>query len=526
MRGPMQALPFSLQSFSRLRALNCLYVDKTKYAYDLIVQEQSFFLARPRRFGKSLFVSALKEILKGNKDLFRGLFISQTTYTWPIYGVIHLDFGSIKTTNSQTVERDLCQTLLNIAEDYEIPLTTDFTNPNATITTLTRALHFKFKKVAILIDEYDHPILQVLQDPRVEEVRAVLQSFFSTVKTLNDQVHFLFITGVSMFSKAGVFSGMNNPKNLSLDPEFAGICGYTDSEIDLYFQEYISAWAEKENISPSQVREQLRTWYNGYRFSKESLSVYNPYSILNALERKEFQNFWFETGSPSFLIKELQKTVRQKECALFDLESLKASSGLLGTIDVDTIPLPTLLFQTGYMTIAGYNSETNSFSLKFPNHEVKTALNQQILALVANTGPESADYIAYELKTFLNHGDIEGTISCLKMLFSRVPYQLHIPMEHFYHGLLQMAFYASGIKAQSEYSTSHARIDLVLDLPTRFYVVEVKFNESAEIAMAQIEERRYFEPFLNQGKPITLLGLSFKKEPHDFQITYVKKELP
>ena len=261
-----------------------------------------------------------------------------------------------------------------------------------------------------------------------------------------------------MFAKAGVFSGMNNPLNISLDPQFAGICGYTDEELDFYFKEYIAAWAKQEDILQDVLREQLKTWYNGYRFSEKSLSVYNPFSILNAFRRNRFQNFWFETGSPSFVIKELQKIYRQREWALFDLENLKVSSGLLGTMDVDTVPLPTLLFQTGYLTLAEYNSETNNYQLKFPNHEVKTALNQQILALVANTGPESADYIAFELKSFLNHGDIEGVVSCLKMLFSRVPYQIHIDKEHFYHGLLRMAFYASGIKAQSEYSTSHARM--------------------------------------------------------------------
>ncbi|MES2199574.1 MAG: AAA family ATPase, partial [Chlamydiota bacterium] len=213
--------------------------------------------------------------------------------------------------------------------------------------------------------------MQVLQDPQVSEIRSVLQSFFTTVKSLNKQVNFLFITGVSMFSKAGVFSGMNNPVNISLDPRFAGICGYTDEEMDLYFKEYMVEWAKKENVLPGQIREDLRTWYNGYRFSKEPLSVYNPFSILNALELKEFQNFWFETGNPAFVMKEFKKEYRHQEWALFDLERFKASSGLLGSVDVDTIPLPTLLFQTGYLTLAEYDTRTNNYRLEFPNHEPK-----------------------------------------------------------------------------------------------------------------------------------------------------------
>lgn len=500
-------------------------MDKTKYARDLIITEQSFFLARPRRFGKSLFVSTLKEILKGNKELFEGLWIGKSNYTWPVHGVIHLDFGPIDSTSSSSVKQSLCQIILNIAQDYEIPLTTDFTDPNFTLTTLTRALYNKFKRVAILIDEYDHPILQVLQDPQVIEIRAVLQSFFTTVKSLNEQVNFLFITGVSMFSKAGVFSGMNNPINISLDPKFAGICGYTDEEMDLYFQEHIDEWAKKEKTSWKQIRKDLRTWYNGYRFSEEPLSVYNPFSILSALKRKQFRNFWFETGSPTFLMKELKKEYRHQEWKLFDLEHFKVSSGLLGTIDVDTIPLPTLLFQTGYLTLAEYEPKTNNYRLEFPNHEVKTALNQHLLTFLAYSDPTTSDYTAQELKSLFDTGNIEAAVACLKMLFSKVPYQLHIEREQFYHGLLQVACNAAGVKAQSEYSTSHARIDLVFDLPSKLYVVEVKFNESAEKALAQIEERKSYEPFLKSGKPITLLGLSFKKEPCSFEITYVKKDL-
>ncbi len=521
----MKDLPTSLQYFPRLIDLNCLYIDKTKYAHDLIIQEQSFFLARPRRFGKSLFISTLAEVLKGNKELFNGLWIKNSNYKWPIHGVINLDFGPIDSTNSHSVKQSLCQILARIADSYQLSKELNTSNPNQALIELTDALYAKYKKVAILIDEYDHPILQVLQDPQLPEIRSVLQSFFTTVKSLNQQVNFLFITGVSMFSKAGVFSGMNNPINISLDPRFAGICGYTDAEIDLYFKEYITNWAEKDKTSSEKIREKLRAWYNGYHFSKDPVSVYNPFSILNAFNLKEFRNFWFETGSPTFIMKELKKEYRHKEWALFDLERFKVSAELLGSADVDGIPLPTLLFQTGYLTIARYDTRTTNYWLEFPNEEVKTALNQHLLTFLAHTDPASSDYARKELLFLFDSGDVEGAVACLKMLFSQVPYQLHIEREQFYHGLLQVACHASGLKVQSEYSTSHARIDLVLDLPSKLYVVEVKFNESAEAALAQIEERRYYEPFLNCGKPIVLIGLSFKKEPCNFEITYVKKDL-
>ena len=320
----MKALPASLQYFPRLINLNCLYIDKTKYAHDLIIQERSFFLARPRRFGKSLFISTLEEILKGHKELFTGLWIEESSYKWPIHGVIHLDFGPIDSTNSHSVKHTLCQMLARIALSYQLSEALDTSNPNQALIELVDALYNKFGRVAILIDEYDHPILQILQDPQVPEVRSVLQSFFTTVKSLNKQVNFLFITGVSMFSKAGVFSGMNNPLNISLDPRFAGICGYTDEEMDFYFKEYTTDWAKKEKVSPEQIRDELKTWYNGYRFSEDPVSVYNPFSIVSAFEFKRFQNFWFETGSPAFIMKELKKEYRHKELALFDLERFKS----------------------------------------------------------------------------------------------------------------------------------------------------------------------------------------------------------
>ncbi|MBS0627173.1 MAG: AAA family ATPase, partial [Verrucomicrobia bacterium] len=477
------------------------------------------------RFGKSVFLSTLKEILKRNKALFTGLFIESSDYTWPLYGVIHLDLGPIDSLNIETTKKSLCQILARVAKEYRLQIDLDSSNPNQALIELVDALYAIYKKVAILIDEYDHPILQVLQEPKAEEIRKVLQSFFTTVKSLNEQVHFLFITGVSMFSKADIFSGMNNPVNISLDPKYAGICGYTDEEMDFSFKDYINRWAEKENVSPKLIREALRTWYNGYRFSEDPLSVYNPFSISSALNQQKFRNFWFETGSPSFLMKELQKKYRHEESSLFQLEHFKVSSGLLGTIEVDSIPLSTLLFQTGYLTLAKYDTTTQNYWLEFPNHEVKTALHQHLLTLVANADPESADYASKELKTLLNLGDLEKAISSLRILFSHVPYQLHIEKEYFYHGLLQMAFSSAGIKCQSEYSTSHARIDLILELQNKIYIIEVKFNESAEVALSQIEARRYYEPFLNSGKAITLLGLSFIKKPNDFQIYYTKKEI-
>ncbi|MES2199422.1 MAG: AAA family ATPase [Chlamydiota bacterium] len=506
----MQSLPFSLQSFSRLRALNCLYVDKTEYAHDLIVQEQSFFLSRPRRFGKSIFISTLKEILLGKKELFEGLWIVGSDYKWPIFGVIHLDFSSLNSVDANTTRISICQSLAKIAANYGLAITLSLSSPNDDLNMLVDALYKKFGKVAVLIDEYDHAILSTLYKPQLNEVLEVVQSFFTTLKSLGDYIHFLFITGVSAFAKAGVFSGMSHPEDLSNMPAFACVCGYTEKEIDQYFIPYLENMAEKKNMSVGDLREELKNLYNGYRFVENAPAVYNPFSFIKALRTEKAGNFWFDSGTPSFLIEILKREYLKKNLDIFHMEEFRMSEMEPKYFDVNAIPLPALMFQTGYLTIKSFAE--GSYTLGFPNIEVQSALQRHMMGILLNLDLNGISNFANDLGIALTHEDIEKIISLLKTLCSYVPSKLHIPKEKFYHALLITTFQSCGVKTLAEHATADGLIDLVLELPKLLYIVEIKFNKSAKNALKQIEEKAYYQPFLQSRKPIRLLGINFTRK--------------
>lgn len=517
----LRKLPLGIQTFPRLRKDNCVYVDKTEHAYNLITRGYRYFLSRPRRFGKSLFVSTLEEILRGNKDLFNDLWIAQSDYQWKEHGVIALDFSGVAGKEVAEFNAALKHALLKIANTYKLTIDSTSDQPDIILDNLVSALHNQFGHVAILVDEYDSPILRALHDSdRAQVIRNAIQQFFTSIKSLDAEIDFVFITGVSSFAKAGLFSGINNLTIITLDKQYPTICGYTDQEIDHNFGDHINAWAQQENVSYEQIREKMKVWYNGYHFGGSVVSVYNPFSVMHALNIQEFDNFWFQSGTPTFLVE-----VFKKEYKNFDPEKLVMPKDALGIFDVGATPLLAIMFQAGYLTIVGYNVDTELYTLDYPNLEVKKSFQKYLLEVFAHLDPVSAARMSSQLYTALNEQNIEEVIALIKQLFAHVPYQLHMPAEKFYHALLTMICIGAGIKAQSEYSTSHGRIDMVLDLTTAFYVIEVKFNKPAQEALDQIEERRYYERFLNQGKPVILLGLSFQRDPSHFDIDYMVKRL-
>ncbi len=506
----MLPLPFSLQSFANIREFNCLYIDKTKYAHDLIVQRQSFFLSRPRRFGKSVFISTLEEILRGNKALFKGLWIGESDYNWLIYGVIHLDFSCLKTANSLVLEESLCQILFNVAEDYEVTLPLESRDPNAILISLTRALYAKFGRVAILIDEYDHSILSTLHSPELETITRVVQSFFTTIKSLGKYVHFLFITGVTAFAKAGLFSGMSHPEDLSLLPDYSCICGYTEEEINRHFIPYLETMAEQKNMPLLDLRAEFKKMYNGYRFGENAPTVYNPFSFIRALRSGELDNFWFDSGTPSFLIELLKREYAKNKDHIFHIEEFRISKMEPKYFDVNAIPLPALMLQTGYLTIKSFADGISS--LGFPNIEVQASLQRYILGILLKLDINEISTLSGDLFNAFSHEDIDKVTSILQTLYSHIPSILHIPKEKFYHSLVIIAFQACGLKTLAEYSTADGSIDLVLELPKTLYIIEIKFNKSAKNALHQIETKEYFRPFLQTEKTIHLLGLNFTRK--------------
>jgi len=517
----MRKLPVDTSTFSRLRELDYVYVDKTEYIYRMITGGHRFFLSRPRRFGKSLLVSTLKEVLSGNKLLFNDLWIKSSDYEWKEYGIINLDLSRIEVDTLEIFEQGLTYHLLKIARSYDIVINAEGKTINLIFEDLVEELFQRFQRVAILVDEYDSPILHTLYNESLSiTIRDKIQKFFSAIKGLDEQIQFVFITGVSSFAKAGLFSGINNLQILTLRDEYGAICGYTDQEIDHNFRDYIAQWAQQQNYSYEELRQQIKNWYNGYRFGDKVPAVYNPFSVLNALHIKSFENFWFQSGTPKFLVEVLKKNEHT-----FDPTKFMIHRDALGSFDVGKTPLITLMFQAGYLTIVDYNAQLQSYDLQYPNEEVRVSFQKYLLEVFAHIESSRAAQLSIQLYKAFEQEDVEQAIEVLYQLFAHVPYQLHVKEEKFYHALFMMVCIGAGIKAQSEYSISHGRIDLILEFKKIIYVIEVKFNKTAQEALEQIEAREYHARFMGEEKTLILLGLAFKREPNIFDITYVLKKI-
>lgn len=517
----MLKLPLDISTFSELRTSNYLYVDKTEHIYKMITGGRRFFLSRPRRFGKSLLVSTLYEVLTANKSLFNDLWIDKSDYSWKEHGVINLDFSRLIFDDVPTLKNRLSRVLKKVAQQYNTSIDIQEDAPDILLEEVVDALYNRFGRVAILIDEYDSPILKTLYDEDLaKEIRDTIQQFFTVIKGLDKYVQFVFITGVSSFAKAGLFSGINNLQNLTLQDEYGAICGYTDDEIEHYFRKYISEWAHKLHVSYDELRQQIKHWYNGYRFGENTQAVYNPFSFMNALKIQQFKNFWFQSGTPKFLVDVLKRNENS-----YDPDNLTINEDSLGIFDVGKTPILTLMFQAGYLTISDYNTQRQSYTLQYPNEEVRISFQKYLLEVFAHIESTHAAQLSIKLYHVFEQENIEQVIEILYQLFAHVPYQLHMKQEKYYHSLFMMICIGAGIKTQSEYSTSLGSIDLILEFEKLIYVVEVKFNKSAEEALEQIKERKYYERFIKENKQIILLGLAFKKEPSRFDIAYISEKL-
>ena len=528
----MQKLPIGMSEFPELRKKNCVYVDKTRYVYSLINDNSRTFLSRPRRFGKSLLVSTLTAALQGKKELFDGLWIASSNHDWSPYGVIRMDFSALDSKTPDALEKSLINSLVNIAQDYQLTIKKDFIGMKDALDSVATALHAKFGKVALLIDEYDYPILHALHSLELAvAIRTVIKDFSTGVKAGQAKIGFVFVTGVSAFSKSGLSSGLNNLDNLTMNKDFFDICGYTDEEVDLHFKEHIKNWSELRNIPYEEIRSHLKTWYNGYCFKENTPTVYSPFSLTCSLHIQELHNFWFESATPQVLLNELSKEKRQNEYQLFNLDQLEGTVDLLQTFEIENLLLPALLFQMGYLTIESYDLLSRNYRLKYPNLEVKASFQRHLVALITHKSTTHINPLIGKLYTFFAQENLENVVLVLTNIISGIPYPLHINDEKFYHSLLQTIFSAAGIDVQSERLTSIGRMDLILELPNILYIVELKLHKLPEKGLDQIETQKYYEPFLHKNKKIIALGLSFlrkktnkkKQENSDFTISYTSK---
>ena len=497
-------LPIGIQTFSHLRKQNCYYVDKTALALALINQGTHYFLSRPRRFGKSLFLDTLKELFEGNEALFQGLAVHDQ-WDWSVkYPVLRFSFGSEKFTNAEGLQNTLETQLTHLERQFGV--TQAFKHVNGRFANLIIHLHQTTgSPVVILIDEYDKPILDALNDPEVAKAnRDFLRGFYGAIKDYEAHIKFSFLTGVSKFAKVSLFSGLNNLKDITLDARYSAICGYTDHDIDTVFA------AELVGLE----RDKIRHWYNGYHWLGEG--VYNPYDVLNLFDTRDFNNYWFESGTPSFLVDLLIK----RKVKSIDLDNMLSSSAMLSSFDVDYIATEALLFQSGYLTIHEVKrvGSQSFYVLGYPNLEVRQSLNEVLLsALVQNQSAQAHNTI--QLYDLLLRNDFAGLKQLFHAFYASIPYNWYSSntiqeYEGYYASVFYSYFAALGLDLTLEDVSNYGRLDMALQFNGQVYLFEFKVVDEKPTgdALKQIHAKRYADKYRALNQPLHLIGVEFGKK--------------
>ncbi len=497
-------LPIGIQTFSKIREENCYYVDKTRLALLLAEQGSHYFLSRPRRFGKSLFLDTLKELFEGNEPLFRGLYIHDK-WDWNVkYPVIRISFGGGVLGSRKELDATLHHHLALHEERLSLaPLSPDIRSRFADL--IRRTAEQSGQRVVILVDEYDKPILDNLEKPdTAREMREALRDFYSVIKDSDAHVKFAFLTGVSKFSKVSIFSGLNNLQDITIAKRYSAICGYTDTDVDTVFA------PELEGLD----REDIRRWYNGYNWTGES--VYNPFDLLLLFEAREFRAWWFETGTPTFLVKHLSG----KGFFTPDLAELRTSMTLLSAFDVDRITPEAILFQTGYLTIAKVEEIIPGqmvYSLSYPNHEVKTSLNEALLSCYLGEDEQSFP-IRLRLIDILKKNDLPALKTLFHSFYASIPSEWYTRneiarYEGYYASIFYSYFAALGLDIIPEDASSRGRLDMAVRFNGHIWLFEFKVVEMEPEgkAMQQLKERRYADKYRQYGEPIHLIGVEFSR---------------
>ena len=510
MRNLMKKLPIGIQDVKKILSEDkYVYVDKTGFAYQLINEGfPCYFLSRPRRFGKSLFVNTLEHIFKGNKELFKGCQIYESDYSWQEYPIIHFDFSQILTRSSGNLEDSLKRTLIEIAKDYAVSV--DIPSSQEGMVNLVKALSKK-NKVVVLVDEYDKPIINNLKNLTVaEQNRDLMGDLFGALKSLDECLKFTFFTGVSKFSQVSIFSGLNHLTDITMEPEYGALMGYTEEELKREFSEHLKDVAKIRNMSEQAILEELRKWYNGYSFSENTPGVYNPFSTLRFFKSKKPQSYWYATGTPSFLIDQ----VKSRPHSVIPLQGAEALKSELSDINrLDDIDLVPLMFQTGYLTITSHREEENSYTLDFPNKEVKEAFLNTLLKDFAKVNPLIVMREANKLKCAIEAYDLEDFFKTINAHFAKISYQAFLhAKEGFYQAVFFTLLEKSGITTITEMTTNIGRIDLACLLGSAICIFELKLDKNADIALTQAETRKYRERFSSSDKPTLVVGVNFNSE--------------
>ena len=519
----MKRLPLGIQNFREIINDGHVYVDKTQYIYRALEEAKYYFLSRPRRFGKSLLLDTIAEVFSGNKELFKGLWIYGSDYEFAKHPVLRLDMSTIANKTPETLESELSIELMRRAREEGFDI--DYGMPSTIFKVLIEALHVKYgRRVVILIDEYDKPILDHVDDIKMASAnRKVVKGFYGILKGMDPHIRLTFMTGVSRFTKTSVFSELNNMLDITMSEQYANICGIAVEDLGKYFGEHIEALAPLKRFKQlGSVHDEILAWYDGYSWDGET-RVLNPFSLLSFFMQKRFSGFWYSSGTPAFLM----NLIRKDPSIYAKLDNLWITEGMLDSYELDRIDGKLLLFQAGYLTVKELRltGGADEYLLGIPNFEVREAFNLHVLGALAESGQPSVKGTQLDIIEALSGGDLQQVLALLRALFASIPYQLHVKEEAYYHSLFIAVLNVLGLKIEAEVSVSGGSVDAVLELEDKVYVMEFKYMGCApdatqeekdrlyELAlskgMGQIKDKGYAKRYSGTGKAIYLTAFAF-----------------
>ena len=505
----MRKLPIGIQDFVGIREDGYHYIDKTAVIHQLLNSGKVFFLSRPRRFGKSLLCSTLGAIFNGQRELFKGLAIDELEWAWKKHPVIRIDL------NAGNFESGI-ETLysaINLSLEYAAKacgVTVRGTTVAERLSHLIVDAHeTNGQKVALVIDEYDKPLLSTIDNDTLHAtIRSELKGFYGVLKSSDPHLAFVFLTGVTKFSQVSIFSDLNHLTDISLDSRFSDICGIRQDEMERGFAEEIATYAAQKGVTEEEYLARLRNWYNGYRFSKSSVSVYNPFGLLNHFATGEFNSYWFNTGTPTFLLKLIEK----QDIDILSLEDMELQADAFGNYKKDTMEAVPVLYQAGYLTITGYNERRNMYTLGYPNEEVRTSFADALADRYAYAPHLKRGSLVADFSEYLESGNVEGFMAALLPFFAGIPYDLSDKTERHYQVVFYLIFRLLGQYCQTEVKSAIGRSDAIVLAGDYVYCFEFKLFGTAEDALAQIDAKGYLTPYTGSGKTLVKVGVEFDAE--------------
>ena len=515
-----QKLPIGIQNFEKLRTDGYLYIDKTALIFKMVTSGCYYFLSRPRRFGKSLLLSTIEAYFQGKRELFDGLAIVELESDWIEYPILHLDLN----TRNYSVKESLDAELNKHLELWESKYGDAFRDRSLE-ERFTQVIRLAYEKtgrqVVILVDEYDKPLLQAIGNTELQDAyRATLKGFYGALKSMDGCIRFAFLTGVTKFGKVSVFSDLNNLEDLSMLPQYYNICGITEQELRTNFKVEVAELADKLGKSVEETLIALRENYDGYHFCEEELpGVYNPFSLLNALKNQKIDYYWFETGTPTYLM----ELLKQHHYVLPDLEREEPDADTLNSVDIaSTNPIP-VIYQSGYLTIKGYDPDFGLYRLGFPNKEVKQGFLKYLMPYYANTVQGKSSFEISRFVRSLREGDIEGFMERLQSFLSACPYELEPEQERHFQSVMFILTALCGYHVQIEEHTNKGRMDMTVQTKDYVYIFEFKFNKSAQEALAQIDEKGYAERFQSDERTLMKIGVNYSTAERNINEWEIKR---